>query len=589
MKNRSFILLTALLICALFASCGALSNDSKASLGEKRTAKYGFEMDTELVLEPSSSGEVFYASMDVTTTCISGRDYYQSPNSFEAARGYVILPDGTELSATSIITPCQTQVDVKKGDVFKSALNLSLPAKYVPGTYDVRVECNGSEELFEDVHFGVAYKDGVEYATTTENIVSDRVSFAQANRYAQGLILLYDDFRVFAVADSVTKLSSVEGGYGQESINIEKYDEAYFKNNYLLFVYKKSINTAFYYEASLLEADESSVSIKINMKHFPATVDGGYTHSSLRVMMIEVPVQYTGQVIELNYSSPVIYQGGEKIDIRTAKYDFEADTELWCEPEYGGKTCYTSLSVNTVCISGRDCYSNSDYSTDINVCFIMPDGTEVKAEVWRSLSEKDIDLRKGDSFKTELNVYLPAECIPGTCDVRVEYSGSVKIFEDVVLHEQAAEYDTVPYEIQAEQGTFERADEIWRGFADIEYPITALIVTQPSEQLSCIDGGNSYSNINIEKYTAEFFENNFVIIVYTRSGSTGYAFETQLVSADESLVTVETIMVDFPRRNSIVVWIEERHVMLVEVPVKYAGQTIECRYSVPLSLRSEYE
>ena len=58
MKNRLFVILAILSFCVLLSSCEA----------GIRTAKYDFEMCSEVVLEPSSSGEWFGGGMDITTT-----------------------------------------------------------------------------------------------------------------------------------------------------------------------------------------------------------------------------------------------------------------------------------------------------------------------------------------------------------------------------------------------------------------------------------------------------------------------------------------------------------------------------------------
>ena len=302
MKNRLFFLLVMLALCILLASCES----------GMRTAKYDFEMDTEFDMTPSSSGEAFYAAMEVTTTCISGRDYYKSSSSFEAARAYIILPDGTERVATVEKQPVETLINVKKGDVFKSGLSVYLPAKYAPGVYDVRVECNGSEKLFEDVSFNTPYKDGVEFASTNKNITPERVSFSVANRYAMGKADIEGDIKIVAVADNEKSLNVLTGGYGQDSINIEKYDNEFFENNYLLIIYKNSVNTAFYYEAAVTGAGNDAVDVTLCMKHFPEVEDGGDFRALMRVMLLEVPVAYSSQNVRLNYYCPIKYQNGEE-------------------------------------------------------------------------------------------------------------------------------------------------------------------------------------------------------------------------------------------------------------------------------------
>ena len=302
MKNRLFFLLAILTLCILLASCEA----------GIRTAKYDFEMDSEFDMTQSSSGEAFYAAMEVTTTCISGRDYYKSSSSFEAARAYIILPDGTERVATAEIQPAETVVNVKKGDVFKAGLSVYLPAKYAPGVYDVRVECNGSEKIFEDVSFNTPYKDGVEYVSTNKSITAERVSFSIANRYAMGKADIGGDLKIVAVADNEKSLNVLTGGYGQDSINIEKYDDEFFENNYILIIYKNSINTAFYYEASVTGAGEDAVDVTLCMKHFPEIEGGGDFRALMRVMLLEVPVAYSSQNVRLNYYCPVKYRNGEE-------------------------------------------------------------------------------------------------------------------------------------------------------------------------------------------------------------------------------------------------------------------------------------
>ena len=285
MKNRLFVILTILVFCVLLASCEA----------GIRTAKYDFEMGIEFDLEPSSTGEWFGGAMDITTTCVSGRDYYKSSSSFEPARAYIILPDGTECLASAERQPAETQVNVKKGDTFNAGAWVSLPAKYAPGVYDVRVECNGSEKLFEDVRFNTPYKDGVEYVSTNKGINAERVSFSVANRYAMGKTDIGGDLKIVAVADNAKSLNVLTGGYGQDSINIEKYDNEFFENNYILIIYKNSMNTAFYYEASVTGAGEDAVDVTLYMKHFPAGEDGGDLRSLMRIMLLEVPVKYSGQ------------------------------------------------------------------------------------------------------------------------------------------------------------------------------------------------------------------------------------------------------------------------------------------------------
>ncbi len=578
MKNRLLVILailTILTLCILLASCEA----------GIRTAKYDFEMGTEFDLEPSSSGEWFGGAMDITTTCVSGRDYYKSSSSFEPARAYIILPDGTECLASAERQPAETQVNVKKGDTFNAGVWVSLPAKYVPGVYDVRVECNGSEKLFEDVRFNTPYKDGVEYVSSDKSITAERVSFSVANRYAMGKTDIGGDLKIVAVADNPKSLGVLTGGYGQDGINIEGYDDEFFENNYILIIYKNSINTAFYYEALLAGASDDAVDVALCMKHFPKTEDGGQLGQFMRIMLLEVPVKYSGQKVRLNYSCPTKYQSGEDIEIHTAKYDFNMDTDIYLEPEYGGKTCYAKINVDTVCVSGRDRYLiKNPYEYDkTSVYFVMPDGEEVRAWQIAGTDSPGLNTVKGDSFVTELYVQIPVGYVPGVCSVRAEYSGSVKIFENVVLMEKAVEYQTMLYEIQAEVGSFERADELGRGYGDAKYPANIFVVTQPSEQLTQIAMGHGGGNADIEKYTAEFFRDNFVIMVYTETGSTGYAFETKLISADTECVAINTAMVDFPRAGSAVGWMQERHAMLVEVPVKYSGQRIELGYSVPLS------
>ena len=144
MKNTKILFALLLLFSMLMlSSCGI------------RTAKYDFELEGDIILKEGYRGESLSAFVYCTTTCVSGRDYFQNPSGLYYTSAELIAPDGTIYKFNPPVPPAVTQVNVKRGDVFKEHIFFEeLPLELAPGKYDLRVwntTSGRSEKLFEDV------------------------------------------------------------------------------------------------------------------------------------------------------------------------------------------------------------------------------------------------------------------------------------------------------------------------------------------------------------------------------------------------------------------------------------------------------
>ena len=144
MKNTKILFALVLLFSMLMlSSCGI------------RTAKYDFELEGDIILKEGYRGESLSAFVYCTTTCVSGRDYFQNPSGLYYTSAELIAPDGTIYKFNPPVPLAVTQVNVKRGDVFKEHIFFEeLPLDLAPGKYDLRVwntTSGRSEKLFEDV------------------------------------------------------------------------------------------------------------------------------------------------------------------------------------------------------------------------------------------------------------------------------------------------------------------------------------------------------------------------------------------------------------------------------------------------------
>ena len=150
MKTHRIRFLTTLLaavllilpVTALFSSCGARS-----------TAKFEFALkDAEL--RYSDYFGLYYATVTVTTTCVKGRFYDPKyPHNPEGGMPTLYLSDGTGIEGKAEFNAAITKVDLRKGDTVEYGWSFDIPKDFTEGRYTVRVEWQGSEQIFEDVSF----------------------------------------------------------------------------------------------------------------------------------------------------------------------------------------------------------------------------------------------------------------------------------------------------------------------------------------------------------------------------------------------------------------------------------------------------
>ena len=176
--KKFFIIIFFLITCVIITACThqISDNDSETTPtdttltqttpadSEIRTAKYDFEISLPFypVLKQDKDGKQ-YVNLDFKVTCVSGRDYYMSSHGFSPARAWLILPDGTKISAANPVSDAVTQIDINEGDVFGENLHFyELPDSFEPGKYsfliseydDVTGDGDYDKELFEDITVG---------------------------------------------------------------------------------------------------------------------------------------------------------------------------------------------------------------------------------------------------------------------------------------------------------------------------------------------------------------------------------------------------------------------------------------------------
>jgi hypothetical protein len=151
MKATKFRFLTVclaslllLLAVAAFPSCAS-----------RNTAKFSFEIK-DAGIEYSQAVGVYYATVTVITTCVSGRLYEKDyPHNVEGGKPWLL--DG-EISreGRAEVNAMTTELDIRKGDVIEYTWTFDIPRTFMEGEYDIRVEWFGSEQTFENVNFSKA-------------------------------------------------------------------------------------------------------------------------------------------------------------------------------------------------------------------------------------------------------------------------------------------------------------------------------------------------------------------------------------------------------------------------------------------------
>ena len=121
--------------------------DFDISLGDFKVIEAGkhFMYDTDMIA----------LDLTVITTCISGQYKYTSTVTpgFDGGIPVLILPDGSEIKHDPVdVSPAYDKVDIKKGDKTERFWRFMLPADFIPGEYDIRVDLeNGQTKIFENV------------------------------------------------------------------------------------------------------------------------------------------------------------------------------------------------------------------------------------------------------------------------------------------------------------------------------------------------------------------------------------------------------------------------------------------------------
>ena len=136
-----------------------LSDMTSSVDNEIYTAKYDFELNGDVILEPSFDGKYLTGKILCTITCISGTDY-TSDSIFSSPHAWLIMPDGTKYAFHPYHPSSDTQTYIKPGDVFEKWLHFSyIPLDFKPGQYNIFVSqyntddgnTVGSQKLFENV------------------------------------------------------------------------------------------------------------------------------------------------------------------------------------------------------------------------------------------------------------------------------------------------------------------------------------------------------------------------------------------------------------------------------------------------------
>lgn len=138
---------TLLALCLLIGSVAVFS-----SCGSRTTAKFEFSVK-DARIEYSEIVGVHYATVTVVTTCVGGR-LTDKEYPHEAEGGKPWLMDG-EISreGRAEVDAAVTEVDVRKGDTFEYTWTFDIPGDFKEGSYDIRVEWYGSEQIIEGVTF----------------------------------------------------------------------------------------------------------------------------------------------------------------------------------------------------------------------------------------------------------------------------------------------------------------------------------------------------------------------------------------------------------------------------------------------------
>ena len=125
------------------------------SCASRNTAQFSFEIK-DAGIEYSEAVGVYYATVTVITTCVSGRLYEKDyPHNVEGGKPWLL--DG-EISreGRAEVNAMTTELDIRKGDVIEYTWTFDIPRTFMEGEYDVRVEWFGSEQTFENVNFSKA-------------------------------------------------------------------------------------------------------------------------------------------------------------------------------------------------------------------------------------------------------------------------------------------------------------------------------------------------------------------------------------------------------------------------------------------------
>ena len=152
MKATKFRFLTVFLASLLLL----LSVSCFSSCGSRNTAKFEFELKDARV-EYSEVVGLYYATVTVVTTCVSGRLYDKEyPYGAEGGKPWLILDESHHLEGKNENVGGITEVDIRKGDTIETTWIFEISRSFLLGEYDVRVEWFGSEQVFEDVNFDIA-------------------------------------------------------------------------------------------------------------------------------------------------------------------------------------------------------------------------------------------------------------------------------------------------------------------------------------------------------------------------------------------------------------------------------------------------
>lgn len=145
MKIRFMTTILALILLtssvAVFSSCTS-----------RNTAKLEFSVK-DAKIEYSEAVGVYYATVTVVTTCVSGRLYEKEyPHNVEGGKPWLMDGDVAR-EGRAEINGVVTELNMRKGDTVEYTWTFDIPGSFSEGDYDVHVEWFGTEQVFEGVTF----------------------------------------------------------------------------------------------------------------------------------------------------------------------------------------------------------------------------------------------------------------------------------------------------------------------------------------------------------------------------------------------------------------------------------------------------